>query len=225
MLEVNRIYNGDALDEMGKIDSGSVDLVVTDPPYALGCSSNAIKPTAADYSVIKPFFQKLQEEIARVLKPEGCAYIFTDWRTYPFLYQVMPTELAVKNLLVWDKKHIGTGSFYRYRHEFIMFCVKDKYKRIFSPCESDIFSFSKTDVFKDGKRHPTQKAVALLEKFVSEGSAEGGLVLDPFMGSGSTAIACLNLKRNFLGFELDEKYHRAAEARIEKWHVESVLSS
>ena len=69
----------------------------------------------------------------------------------------------------------------------------------------------------EGKLHPTQKPIALMEWLIKTYTDEGDLVLDPCMGSGTTAIACLNTGRRFIGFEMDEIYYKSAEDRIKKW--------
>jgi len=77
----------------------------------------------------------------------------------------------------------------------------------------------------NGKQHPTQKPIDLMERIVKTSSKEGGIILDPFMGSGTTAIACINTNRNYIGFELDPTYYAIAEERIEKAKQNKLLKT
>lgn len=120
-------------------------------------------------------------------------------------------------MIVWKKdNHIGTGNWYRYNYELIMFGTKGKSKREFSPCERDIFNIPLAEAFVSKRIHPSQKPVELIEKMILNSSHEGETVLDTFIGSGTTAVACINTNRHFIGFELDEKYFDIANKRIEE---------
>lgn len=79
-----------------------------------------------------------------------------------------------------------------------------------------IYTYNRVELLKDGTIHPTQKPLALIEKLIAEFTKEGDLILDPFMGSGTTAIACHKLQRNYIGFELDNEYFELASRRIKR---------
>ena len=215
-MENIKLFQGDCLEEIKKVSDSSVQLVLTDPPYCIGTTSNGTKGSFTDNNLIKPFFDILFSEYKRVLKPTGSLYINTDWRTYPFLYPILQKYFSVRNCIVWDYEWLKAGTFYRFQHEFIMFATMPECRRTFGGGERDIWRIrciNYTD--KKNKLHQAQKPVELLEKAINNSSKIGDTVLDTFMGSGSTGVACVNTKRNFIGIELDEHYFEVAKKRIE----------
>lgn len=197
------------------IPDKSIDLICTDPPYFQGMTHNGKKGCFNDLSISKPFFSQLAKEFKRILSDAGEFYFFCDWRGYAFYYPILANELPVKNLIVWDKKS-GAGNFYTYSHEFIIYgtmCNKNKHGR--NVWVETAFS-SGAKKTNGEKVHPTQKPIELIERIVRDGSNEGDVVLDCFMGSGTTGVACVNANRRFIGMELDSKYFEIAEKRINK---------
>ena len=217
-MELNKIYNEDCIEGMKKIPDGSIDLICTDPPYCVGATSTGVKGTFTDLILIQPFFKELFDEWQRILKDGGHLYICTDWRTYPLLYSIMQKYFQVRNLIVWDYGWIKAGNFYRFTHEFIMFATKGKSKRQFEGNKenSDIWRIKTINYTSTNKLHPSEKPVELFEKMIVNSSNEGDVILDGFIGSGTTAVAAINTGRNFIGFELDENYFDVANERIAK---------
>ncbi|MEZ7746338.1 MULTISPECIES: site-specific DNA-methyltransferase [Prevotella] len=216
MIELNHIYNEDCLEGMKRIPDNSVDLVCTDPPYCIGTTSNGKKGSWNDNNLIKPFFNAYFGELERVCKDNAQLYLNTDWRTYPFLYPIIQNFFDVKNLIVWDYEWIKAGSHYRFSHEFIIYAVKGNAKRTFSASERDVWRIRPINFTSKEKLHNAQKPLELLDKMILNSSKEGDVVLDTFIGSGTTAISCLNNKRNFIGFEIDENYFNIAIKRIKE---------
>lgn len=217
LTENINLLQGDCIDLLPKIPDGSINSIITDPPYFLGMTHNGQKGCFNDLAICKPFYQKLFTEYKRVLKPDGCVYFFCDWRSYAFYYPIMNGILGVKNMLVWDKKS-GPGNFYNYQHELILFTtkrnalnVKGSYNII-----TGILSFSNGAKKTNGEKiHPTQKPIELIEKFIRDSTDSGDTVLDSFAGSGTTGVACINTGRRFIGIELDDNYFAIAKQRIE----------
>lgn len=226
-MRLNYIDNTDCLEGLKEIPDNSVDLIVTDPPYFLsmghaGSSTNlraseqlGSNRTFNDLAICTPFYKQLFSEYARVLKEDGSFYFFTDWRGYAFYFPLLNAALPVRNMLVWDKKS-GPGSFYSFAHELVVFgTFKSKTKGGVGTNVWRMAAFNSGAKKTNGqKKHPTQKPVEIIEKMILDSSEPGAVVLDTFMGSGTTAVACLRTGRNYIGFELNEEYHAIAQARI-----------
>lgn len=225
-MRLNFIDNIDCLEGLKEIPDNSVDLVITDPPYFLsmghaGDRDNARKimgtsnRTFNDLAIAKPFYAQLFREFRRVLKEDGSFYFFTDWRGYAFYFPIINAELPVRNLIVWDKKS-GPGSYYSFAHELIIFgTAAPKLKNKGGTNVLRMAAFCSGAKTTNGEKvHPTQKPVELIQKFIEDSTDPGAVVLDTFMGSGTTAVACMRTGRHFIGFELDEKYHAIALERI-----------
>ncbi|UTY24239.1 DNA-methyltransferase [Treponema denticola] len=211
------ILQGDCIDLLPKIPDSSINSIITDPPYFLGMTHNGQKGRFNDLAICKPFYEKLFTEYKRILKSDGCVYFFCDWRSYAFYYPIMYGILGVKNMLVWDKNS-GPGNFYSYQHELVMFTTKRhgfNVKGAYSVI-SDVPSFRSGAKKTNGEKlSPTQKPIELIEKFVLHSTNEGDTVLDTFMGSGTTGVACIKTSRQFIGIELDDRYFSIAKTRLE----------
>lgn len=228
-MRLNYIDNIDCLEGLQAIPDKSVDVIITDPPYFLsmghaGSATNArtVKSDALnsnrcfnDLAICTPFYKQRFTEYRRVLKDDGSFYFFTDWRGYAYYFPLINAELPVRNLLVWDKKS-GPGSFYAFAHELVIFgTYKSKTKGGVGTNVWRQASFTSGAKSTNGEKvHPTQKPFELIAKMIEDSSEPGAVVLDTFMGSGTTAVACLKTGRNYIGFELDEKYHAIAQQRI-----------
>lgn len=221
-MELNKnieIYCDDCLNILPQIADNSVKSIIADPPYFMGLSHNGTKAVFNDLAIAKPFFKTLFEEFKRVLKDDGCVYFFTDWRTYAFYYPIIDSILGVKNMLVWDKKS-GPGFYYNYNHELVIFSSLKPIvgKHLGGSIIKGIPSFPNRGKMTNGEKvHPTQKVLELIEKFVRDSTEEQDVVLDCFMGSGTTGVAALKLGRHFIGIEHDEKYFEIANKRIKEY--------
>ena len=210
------LWHGDCLELMKNIPDGSVDLVLTDPPYGIDFQSNFRKnkfnKIENDIAVNAEFL----DECKRVLKDTGAFYCFTRWDVYPSWIEQIRKRFKVKNCIVWFKRGGGLGDLkkgYIYNHEFIIYCA-EKNHRLNGKRRNDVFEFAKDA--PSTYVHPTQKPISLLKEIIERSSNDGGVVLDCFMGSGSTGVACVNTNRNFIGIELDEGYFNIAKKRIEE---------
>lgn len=212
----NKILNENCLDGILKLKDASVDLIVTDPPYSVGLSSNGARSNYSDNNLIVPFFKEIFYQMNRVLKDGGELYLFTDWRTYPLLYPLLEQQFQVRNCIIWDFGWIKAGAWYRFRHEFIVYCTKGSAKPKFARNEPDVWQMKPVN-FTGERYHPAQKPVEVLSRIIRNSSKENDLVLDCFIGSGSTIISCIENKRKYIGFEIDEKNFNIARRRIEKF--------
>ena len=209
------LMHGDCLDLLAKVPDGSIDSIITDSPYFLGMTHNGHKGCFNDLAICKPFYETLFTEYKRVLQPDGCVYFFCYWRSYAFYYPLFDAILKADNMLVWVKHGRPTKYHYGYGNELIIFSGKI-HKSVISNVITDVKSFNRGAERTNGEKvHPTQKPIELIEKFILDSTDERDTVLDSFMGSGTTGVACINTNRRFIGMELDDAYFNIAQQRIE----------
>ncbi len=212
------LMQGDCLERMKEIPDGSVDCIITDPPYDVitGGKGSVESPKgilADNKQLMKtiPNFSDWLPECFRVLKPESHAYFMVNFKNLEKLMkEIRLAGFEIHNLLVWEKNTATPNRWYMKNVEYTIFARKGKAKAI---TDSGSKTCHKFDNIR-GKQHPTQKPVELMEMYVSNSSLAGEVVLDPFMGSGSTGVACANTNRNFIGIELDQGYFDIAKQRI-----------
>ena len=131
--------------------------------------------------------------------------------------QAIENKFKVKNILTWVKNNTSMGDLkgdFAPKTEFIIFFHKGR-KLINGKRDPNVLEFKKTR----NELHPTQKPVDMTEYMIGKFSDEGDVILDPFMGSGTTGIACLNTNRRFIGMELEEDYFNIAKERIENHEI------
>lgn len=220
------LRKGDCLEIMKDIPDKSIDLIVTDPPYRTISGGNNTPKWLSGYgnSVLYKNDGKIfkhndinhkewLKETYRVLKDNSHIYIMTNLLNL-FTLKNIAEEVGFKihNLLVWEKNTCNANRWYMKNCEYILFMRKGKAKSINNASSKTVHKFNN---IVGTKKHPTEKPIELMELYISNSSKEGNIVLDPFMGSGSTGVACLNTGRNFIGIELDENYFEIAKNRIE----------
>ena len=219
MQMINQIFNEDCLDGIKKIPDKSISCIICDPPYFTGMTHGyGDKAQMLDLAVCKPFYKELFREFKRVMNYRASLYWFCDWRSQGFYLTAMLEEnIPVKNCLVWHKG-AAQGNFYTYSHEMILFATNDNkfHKKGLTNVILGIPGFCQNCRLDGGKVHTSQKPLGIIEKLMRDGSEEGDTVLDCFLGSGTTAVAAINLNRRYIGFELSEKYFEIARRRIEE---------
>lgn len=214
MTDNTQLYQGDCMELMKDIADGSIDLVLTDPPYGMNFRSNHRKEK---YQAIKndnrlDWLDNFVAEIYRILKENTAVYCFCSWHNIDVFKAAFEKRFKVKNIIVWEKNNTSMGDLkgsYAPKHEFVIFAHKGR--RILNGFRyADIIKAKRTG----NKHHPTEKPVDLLEIFIKESTNEGEIVFDGFMGSGSTGVACVNTGRKFVGMEIYPKYFDIAKSRI-----------
>jgi len=213
---------GDCLNVMSSIPDNSVDMVLTDPPYGINYQSGRRKTKAkliaGDLDV--SFLDKLSEELYRVSKENTAHYIFCSHHNIDKFKQSFEKHFKIKNILTWVKNNASMGDLsanFAPKTEFILFLQNGR-RTINGKRDSNVLEFRKTN----NKLHPTQKPVDMLEFMIGKFSDTGDVVLDPFMGSGSTGVACVNTGRSFIGIEVDEDYFHVAKNRIDNCYSNTV---
>ena len=241
---INQIFNEDCLEWMKRIPDGSIDCVITDPPFwTTACKWDSVIP-----------FDKMWEQLKRIIKPNWAIVLF--W-SEPFSSALRMSNIKMyKYDWVWEKSkatgYLNSKIMPMWAYENIIIFWKTKL--IYNPQMREWEPYNKwtayrpTDVYwkqiettvksEDWKRyprnvvyfktaesewrtsHPTQKPVALIEYLIKTYTNEWETVLDFTIGSGTTAIACINTNRNYIGFELDKWYFDIAHERI-AWKLQN----
>lgn len=216
---INKVHNMDCIEGMGLLGDCSVDLVVTDPPYLMNYRSNRrtvkdkfeyIANDKDSHSLISDYIK----ECHRIMKDDTAIYMFCSWHHIDFFKVTFEKYFKLKNIIVWNKNNHGSGDLkgaYAPKHELILYGHKGRpllqSKRI-----PDVIDFPKIN--SANLVHPTEKPVGLLKIFIENNSSVGDTVFDGFLGGGSTALASMDLGRNFVGFELDQGYCDVAKQRL-----------
>ena len=218
------LYNDDCLNVLKNISNNSIDLVVTDPPYSVisggkphqkGQPSGILSKNDGkifEHNDINPEYWF--PELYRILKNESHCYIMTNTLNLEkYLTLARINGFQLHNLLVWEKNNVTPNRWYMKNCEYVLFLRKGKSKPINNIGSKTVHQ---VDNILRNKEHPTEKPINLMKLYIENSSNEGDLVLDPFMGAGSTGIACKELNRNFIGIELDKQYFNIAKKRIEE---------
>lgn len=248
-VDVNRLIQGDCVEELKKIDDDSVDLIFADPPYFLQLTNELHRPDSSLVDAVTDEWDKYSgfdeydrftkswlEQCRRILKPSGTLWVIGSYHNiFRVGKEIQDLGFWILNDVIWVKSNpmpnfLGTRL--NNSHETLIWASKDKkskftfnYKTLKSANEdkqmrSDwyipICSGSEREKVNGQKAHSTQKPLALIRRILVAASKPGDVVLDPFLGSGTTAVAAKELGRNYIGIEREQKYIEVAKARLER---------
>jgi site-specific DNA-methyltransferase (adenine-specific) len=252
----DQVFCEDALAGLARIPDGSIDLVLTDPPYNLGKDYG----NASDRQSVDDYLAWTERWIDAVLpklKDNGSLYIFLTWRHAPEIFVMLKRRMMMMNEIIWDRRVPSMGGSTRSFssvHDTIGFFVKRKdyyfdldavripydaatkkarSRSIFVGAKwlevgynpKDLWSVSRLHrEHAERVDHPTQKPLEIIERMVKASCPPGGVVLDPFMGSGTTALAAKHSGRHFAGFELNPAYCAIIEKRLQAPEVPVTLA-
>jgi DNA modification methylase len=248
-LKLNRIYEGDCLEELKKIPDESVDLIFADPPYNLQLQGTLYRPnqTAVDavtddwdkfssFEEYDKFSSSWLNECRRILKRNGTIWVIGSYHNIFRIGKIMQDlGFWILNDVLWIKTNPMPnfkGTRFNNAHETLIWASKDKDSKF-------TFHYKSMKVFNDDlqmrsdwyiplcngserirvnneKAHSTQKPEALLQRIILASSDVGDIVLDPFMGSGTTGAVAKRFGRNFIGIEKEQFYNKIANERIAK---------
>lgn len=224
---MSTIYNENCLDILKTIPDDSIDLIVTDPPYKItsrGSSGTMGGYWKSDIAKKGRIFKnnnisckEYLPEFYRILKEKTICYVMCNNTNLQEMMNVgVESGFSFVKCLIWEKGNKICGRYYMNCFEYIILFRKGGDRTINDCGTPDILKVPiKKLKDENGKNlHDTEKPVELMEILVKNSSNENEIVLDPFMGIGSTGVACKNLGRNFIGIEIDEKYFKIAEERI-----------
>ena len=207
-VPVNRILSGDCIKVMEQLPGACIDLVVTDPPYLVRYRERSGRSVLGDDSAhwVHPAFR----EIYRVLKPDSFCISFYGWpQVEIFMSAWKQVGLRPVGHIVWPKTHTSRTGFLQARHEQAYLLAKGRPQKPHHALP-DVQPWT----YSGNRHHPTQKSVAVIEPLITTFSRRGELVLDPFLGSGTTALAAQGCGRPYLGIEKDAEYCAIAEKRL-----------
>ncbi len=242
---INKIICGDAVDIMKMIPDESIDLVVTSPPYNLKNSTgNGMKDGRGgkwkNAALVKGYshhndnmpheeYVKWQRdaltEMYRVLKDDGAIFYNHKWRVQGGILQDradIVSGFPVRQIIIWKRKggiNFNPGYFLP-TYEVIYLIAKPKFKLVKGANKfGDVWEFKQ----EMKNKHPAPFPVPLIDRIIT--STDAKIILDPFMGSGTTAITALGNNRNFIGIDISPEYCKMAEERIMKNKINSEVKN
>ena len=222
-----KLYNDDCIKKFATMPRNKVDAIITDPPYNISRDNNfkTMNRAGIDFGEWDKDFDLVDwiKYCEPVLKKGGNIVIFNSWKNMSYIVdELEKNNFEVKDLIRWEK----TNPMPRNRdrrfitdYEVAVWAVKKGGKWTFNRL-SETYErpeivcgiTSKKEKIDGG--HPTQKPVEVMEWLIKRLSNENDIILDPFMGSGSTGVACKNTNRRFIGIELDKDYYNMAIKRL-----------
>jgi len=224
------LLQGDSKELIKRIPDNFVDFLFTDPPYNIGKHSTGNIPlpgrtpmnndvAAWDWIDFNP--EEWTDEFIRVLKPTGNLFIFTSYNHLGRWYKSLDHRFDTSQFMIWHKTNPAPKIFkagFLNSCEMIFCCWNKKHTWNFIS-QAEMHNFIESPICMRPERlqnpkHPAQKPISILKKIITIATNENDIVFDPFMGVGSCGVASLELKRKFIGFEIDKQYFEAATNRI-----------
>jgi site-specific DNA-methyltransferase (adenine-specific) len=228
-LEFDAIYHGDALELLPLLPDGSIDLIITDPPFAIEFTAQRGNYNRTGNRVLEgyreisqseylTFSQEWMDEAYRVLSPSGSMYVFSGWNQLKAILSALDSAgFQTINHIIWKYQFgVFTRKKFVTSHYHILFVVKNSRHYTFNKIEhypEDVWVINR-EYWKGKLKTPTKLPLELVQKIVMYSSHPGDIILDPFLGSGTVAVAARKLGRKFIGFEIVEDYCRFARERI-----------
>ena len=235
-METNIIYNEDCLKTMERIHDNSVDLVVTSPPYNKGFYANKNAKQSKVWNTLngrkiaydsfsddmppeeyEEWQKAVISECIRILKPSGS--LFYNHKDIIYKGLIVPPkwvyDFKVRQQIIWDRQSscMIDPHYFMPANEWIYWIVKDE-KRVFFDKEKSAFRTNIWRMNTDKNPHPAPFPYIMAANIINCCSKEGDIVYDPFMGSGTTALASVKLGRHYIGSEISEKYVQMANDKI-----------
>jgi site-specific DNA-methyltransferase (adenine-specific) len=209
-LPLDRIIRGNASRILRQLPKHSVDLIVTDPPYGdnVCYGPKNIRIAGNEHPLLALSVMSLS---FRVLKRNSTVYMFCSIRHLDFVRAFFSryTRFRVREVIIWNKISMSVGPAFRKQYECIL--VLEKGKPAYRDSKMlNLLSFRRVR----SREHPHVKPIELIKLLIRHSSDEGDIILDPFIGTGTTAVAARKLGRHFIGIELDGGYCRIAQARV-----------
>jgi site-specific DNA-methyltransferase (adenine-specific) len=223
------LQQNDCIEFLTSLHDNSIDLIVTDPAYSgmnnklklgkgriVGEYKNRGEENGKWFEEFRDDeenYHKFLSECQRVLAPTGHIYIMFDSFSLLSLGHLLRQYFDVKNIITWDKVHFGMGHYYRRRHEYIIFSTNGNTRKIRNRSFPDVWRFKR--IYRP--KYSTQKPVELFQAMIYASADKGSTVCDPFVGSGSSAIAAIKNACNFIGCDTSRKAIDISQQRVFKF--------
>ncbi len=219
----DKLICGDAIVELEKLADGSIDLVITDPPYGIEYQSNrsqfsehVTKEGIENDGLAESLdlLDKACEALNRKTKADAHLYFFAGWQTCPQFREIIGKYFTIRNVIIWDKGNHGAGDLdYAWGNRYEMIVYATKGRRTIQTRKADIIHVSKLN--SANMIHPTQKPEKIITELLEVSARPADTVCDPFMGSGSTIKAVKEFGGlSYIGIELDKERFEKARAFI-----------
>lgn len=222
-----QLFNQDCIKGMRELADNSIDCVIADPPYVVSRNTNfdTLGGRSMDFGEWDNHFnmEHFIQELPRICKENSNIVIFNDWKKLESLKNIMEdNNISVKRCLVLNKSNPAPFNRDRLFVNDVELALWGVYNSKNKPTK---WTFNRQGKYEkcvinttvqSKKYHPTMKDINVVEKLLMILSNKGDTILDPFSGSGTTAIACINNNRNFIGFELDKDYYDISLKRIKE---------
>ena len=215
------LYCGDCLEIVKQMPEQSIDLVLTDPPYGVGSNElNGIEYMDEFYDVVN-----VSRELFRIVKNNSRVFVFSAQKTFIEVSKAFEkSKFKLHQTLIWFRPNLAGGTKKKtYDFTSVYEQILDfhkgtpaKIRKIEGLNNFDVLKYAQpqSNFKKDKRFHIHQKPLKLLEHLVLVSSNQNDLVLDPFLGSGTTAVACERLGRRWIGIEINKEYCEIAKERI-----------
>lgn len=212
-MEINKIYQGDCLELMKELPDESIDHIITDPPYGIN------KEGIENDDSLEVYYKSLKE-MFRVLKKDAFLITYASIGRLPDFFKNNPFTYRWQYITYIDNGMVrGSIGFNNYMVTLIFQKGEAKLKR---PMK-DIMRVSTSSQECAKRKHPTEKDVRTIRRFLECFTKEGDLILDPFIGAGSVAVACYQTGRNFIGMELNQGYINEANKKLNQKVINPIL--
>lgn len=251
-MEINKIHNIDCIEGLKQLGDNSIDLIITDPPYMISQKGNKIIRKNLNsksmkrnmdikldfgawdnFETEKEFFNFTEswfKECSRVLKPKGWIYIFFSKEKIGYFDLLLSKKYGLKTrtIFTWIKSN-PCPSFRKVNYnsgtEFIYVGSKGecKIKNFLKQVEMNNYMITPNKSSYGETEHPTEKPLILIKRFIETSSNINDIVLDCFVGGGTIPLACKQLNRNFIGFEIDKNYFNIANKRLEQSNLKEIF--
>ena len=230
-MEPNKVYLGNCYELIRQVEDNSVDLIVTDPPYKIeglhgsgimkprkkGNFSREIKESNLDVGIDT----SILDEFMRVMKRVNIYLWCNKGQILPYLEYFLKERKCSFEMIVWGKKNPipFCGTHYLVDKEYCLYFREEGAPTDIPFNRARTIYMSNTNVAdKKAYGHPTIKPLDIIKTLIENSSRKGDLVLDPFLGSGTTAGACKSLGRNYIGLEINPNYYKIAVDRMQGWN-------